>query len=78
MDWVLGLACYIILWWMAFFVMLPIGVRNLDEAGVEGRGHERGAPEKPDLKRKAVWAAGLAAILWILLVVTWYFVYYRR
>lgn len=64
-----AIAIYIILWWMALFVVLPIGVRNLDEAGEAVPGHEAGAPAAPDLKRKALWAAGLAAVFWVVTMV---------
>ncbi|MGE3142521.1 MAG: DUF1467 family protein [Hyphomonadaceae bacterium] len=63
----LGVAFYLITWWMAFFLLLPIGVRNLDEAGVESaRGADRGAPAQPRLVRKALWAAAIAAVVWII------------
>jgi predicted secreted protein len=63
---VLGAAIYIILWWLAFFLMLPIGVRNHDEAGVETpAGVERAAPARPKLWWKALWAALLAGVLWL-------------
>lgn len=69
---VLGFAFYILLWWMAFFTVLPLGVRNLDEAGVESvPGVERGAPAAPSLMRKALIAAAIAAIVWIVLFVLW-------
>jgi predicted secreted protein len=78
-DPVLSVAVYIILWWMAFFMMLPIGVRNLDEAGDPGgKGQERGAPSAPNLRQKAVWAAGLAAIAWLAIAITLYVVYYSK
>lgn len=61
----LGVAIYIILWWLAFFCMLPIGVKNLDEAGdAGGIGQERAAPVRPNLGQKAIWAAILAAVVW--------------
>ena len=62
----LGVAIYIILWWLSFFAMLPIGAQSLHEAGEEGApGIERGAPRAPRLLMKALWAAGVAAILWL-------------
>ncbi len=64
MDPVITGAVFIIAWWLSFFMMLPVGVKNLDEAGEAGGfGQERGAPVRPDLKKKAIWAAGLAAVL---------------
>jgi predicted secreted protein len=57
-------AIYIVLWWIALFLVLPIGVRNLAEAGETALGHETGAPARPMLARKAIWASGLAGVLW--------------
>jgi predicted secreted protein len=64
-DPILSVAIYIIWWWMALFMVLPIGVRNLGEAGIEAKGSDPGAPEKPMLGKKALWAAGLALIFWV-------------
>lgn len=62
----LGVAIYVILWWLSFFAMLPIGAQSLHEAGEEGApGIERGAPRTPRLAMKALWAAGVAAVLWL-------------
>jgi predicted secreted protein len=64
------LAVYFIVWWLCFFVMLPIGVRTQEEAG-EGRflGTEPSAPARPMLGRKALAATLIAAvimgILWV-------------
>ncbi len=62
----LGIAIYVILWWLSFFVMLPLGARSPhegDEATVPGV--ERGAPKVANLFQKALWAAGIAAVLWL-------------
>lgn len=62
----LSAAIYVILWWLAFFVMLPIGAQSLHEAGEDApAGVERGAPRAHRLGVKALWAALLAAVLWI-------------
>lgn len=75
----IGAALYFILWWVCFFITLPIGVRNLDEAGVtEGKGLERGAPETPNLLKKALWAAGGAVVLWLVLYFVLQATFYSR
>ncbi len=69
MNWTL-LAIYFIVWWLVFFVTLPIGVRSQEEAG-EGRylGTDPGAPTRPMLGRKAlastIIAAAITGLLWI-------------
>ncbi|MBL8550651.1 MAG: DUF1467 family protein [Hyphomonadaceae bacterium] len=66
MTFIMGVAIYIILWWIAFFMTLPIGARSLHESGEETPpGVERAAPARPRLWLKALWAAGLAAVLWL-------------
>jgi predicted secreted protein len=66
MNPVMGVAIYFILWWLAFFLMLPIGAQSAHEAGEEVvPGAERGAPRAPNLRAKALWAAGIAAVLWL-------------
>jgi predicted secreted protein len=63
---VLGLAIYLVLWWLAFFTVLPIGARSHHEADEESvPGAERGAPRVHNLRLKALWAAGIAAIVWL-------------
>jgi predicted secreted protein len=62
----LSAAIYIILWWLSFFIMLPMGAQSFHEAGDDvPAGSESGAPRAPGLGRKALFAAGIAAVLWL-------------
>lgn len=62
----LGAAIFIIVWWLAFFTMLPLGAQSLHEAGEEGApGVERGAPKSHRLRLKVALATGIAAIVWL-------------
>jgi predicted secreted protein len=54
-------------WWLAFFAMLPFGVRSQIEDGSVVPGTEPSAPTAPNLRRKAVWALVIALIAWALL-----------
>ncbi len=54
---------FVMLWWLCFFMVLPIGVRSQWEGGEENPGTEAGAPQKPMLAKKALWATGGAAVL---------------
>jgi predicted secreted protein len=66
MNLFLGIAIYVICWWLAFFVMLPMGAQSHYEAGEETvPGAERGAPKFHNIRQKALWAAGIAAIVWL-------------
>lgn len=66
MNPLLGIAIFVIVWWLAFFTMLPIGAQShheADEATVPGA--ERGAPKVHNLRQKALYAAGIAAVVWL-------------
>ena len=62
MSWATGVMVYLVIWWTILFAVLPLGVRRLENPG---KGEERGAPERPDLLRKAVITSIVAAVLWI-------------
>lgn len=62
MGWATGVMVYLVIWWIALFMVLPLGVRRVENPG---RGQETGAPERPDLLRKAIITTVLAAVLWI-------------
>jgi predicted secreted protein len=53
---------YLVIWWTVLFAVLPLGVRRVENPG---RGEERGAPERPELLRKAVITSVVAAVLWV-------------
>ena len=58
------LVVFIIWWWIAFLALLPMGVKSRWEAGDDGvKGADPGAPEDPQLKKKALRATIIAAIL---------------
>lgn len=62
----LAIAIYVILWWLCFFAVLPMGARSPHEVGeATVPGAERGAPKVANLVPKALWAAGIAAVLWL-------------
>ena len=53
----------VIAWWLAFQALLPVGVKSPAEAGEKLTG-DPGAPVKPDLLRKGLWAGVIAVIIW--------------
>jgi predicted secreted protein len=66
MSLVVGVAIYLILWWLSFFAMLPLGAQSLHEADEQSvPGVERGAPRVHGLGLKALLAAAVAAVLWL-------------
>jgi predicted secreted protein len=62
MSWATGIMVYLVIWWTILFAVLPLGVRRVENPG---KGEERGAPERPQLLRKAIITSIVAAVLWI-------------
>ena len=62
MSWATGIMVYLVIWWTILFAVLPLGVRRVENPG---KGEERGAPERPQLARKAIITSIVAAVLWI-------------
>jgi len=54
---------FVMVWWVCFFAVLPIGVRGQFEDGEPTPGTEEGAPSQPMLLKKVVWATIGAVIL---------------
>ena len=70
MGWATGLMVYLVIWWTVLFAILPLGVKRVENPG---RGEDRGAPERPDLKRKAIITSLVAAALWLAFFVLQYY-----
>jgi len=62
MGWATGLMVYLVIWWTVLFTVLPLGVQRVKDPG---RGQDHGAPEAPQLLRKAIITSLVAAVLWI-------------
>jgi predicted secreted protein len=62
MSWATGVMVYLVIWWTILFAVLPLGVRRVENPG---KGEERGAPERPQLARKAIITSIVAAFLWL-------------
>ena len=70
MEPVSGIVVYIMIWWVLFFVALPIGAHSAHEMGEDTQvGNTSGAPLKHNLKKKVAIVSGLSVVLW--LVVFW-------
>ncbi len=59
----IAIGVYFICWWLAFFVMLPIGVHTHADAGSAEEGMAESAPVTPHLLRKAIAATIVSAIV---------------
>lgn len=56
-----GIMVYVVVWWLAWFAILPIGIRVPDHVPT---GQATSAPENPRLLLKAGLATVIAALLW--------------
>jgi predicted secreted protein len=58
------IAIYFVLWWIVLFAVLPFGVRNAAESGVDVlEGHDAGAPVAPLLMKKVIATTVVSAII---------------
>lgn len=65
MTWFSGGLVYALLWWLVFFMALPVGARSYHEAGeAAAAGSAESAPMRPRLKAKAAATTVIAALLW--------------
>ncbi len=62
MSWATGLMVYLVIWWTVLFTVLPLGVRRVEKPVT---GQDAGAPERPQLLRKAIITSAVSSVLWI-------------
>ena len=67
MDIVTAIASYFIIWWLALFMVLPIGAKSQVESGEVIKGSAKSAPINPQIVKKLIWASILAFFFWSLL-----------
>ena len=70
MSWITGLLVFFVIWWTVIFAVLPLGVRRIEDPTP---GVDRGAPEKPQILRKAIICTAISAVLWCVWYVVWVF-----
>lgn len=63
MNIVSAITLFTIIWWMVFFCVLPIGMRQPEQRVL---GEMPGAPAAPNLKRKALWTTASSIVLWLI------------
>lgn len=66
---------YLLIWWVIFFTILPMGVERHEE---EGKGYDSGAPKAAHIRRKLLLntlvSGVILAVIWVLVetgVIRW-------
>ena len=59
-----ALVLYAVIWWMTFFIALPIRVKTQGDLNAIEPGTHAGAPQVHHLKRKAWITTWVALVLW--------------
>lgn len=57
MDWFTGIIVFILIWWIAIFMVLPFGLQRDPD----------GTPRDPRLKHKMIATTILSVLLWLML-----------
>ena len=57
---------YLPLWWLTFFMILPIGVERNAE---DGKGYDAGAPAKADIGKKILWNTVFSGVIMAIIVI---------
>ena len=61
-----GLAIiYIIIWWIVFFVILPIDVNRAKTVKIDGE--DPGSPENPKMFKKFLYCTGISTVIFSLI-----------
>ena len=58
-----AIAVYVIMWWLIFFMILPIGSRAVLDSGDVVKGQDAGAPKKPRVLFKMGVATLISAVV---------------
>jgi predicted secreted protein len=61
-----GLAIiYIIIWWMVFFIILPIDVNRHKSVKIDGE--DAGSPENPKMLKKFIYCTGITTVIFMII-----------
>lgn len=63
-----AIVLFAIIWFMTFFVALPIRLRTQGDEGDVAPGTHAGAPAVHNLKKKAIITTAVALVIWAIVV----------
>ena len=68
-----AIVLFVVIWFLALFVALPINVRTQGEDGRIVPGTPASAPSDPMLRRKFAWVTAVALVIWagVCAVILW-------
>ena len=75
MGWALGIAIYVIIWWLTLFAVLPFSVRSQTESGDVTKGTDPGAPATHLMGRKLVITTLISGVIWLPLNFAYTYIY---
>lgn len=64
-----AIVLFAVIWFMVFFIVLPLRMKTQGEVGEVVPGTHASAPADPQLKKKAIITTAVAVVLWCL--ITW-------
>ncbi len=59
-----GLVLFVVIWFVIFFIVLPLRLQTQGDAGDVVPGTHAGAPQEHHLKKKALITTGVALVVW--------------
>ncbi|MGX0976107.1 putative secreted protein [Roseovarius sp. MBR-51] len=62
-----AIVLFAVIWFMTFFVVLPLRIQTQGDVGKIVPGTHAGSPEHHHLKKKAWITTGIAVVLWIII-----------
>jgi predicted secreted protein len=62
-----AIVLFAVIWFMTFFVVLPLRIQTQGDVGQIVPGTHAGSPEHHHLKKKAWITTGIATLLWIII-----------
>jgi predicted secreted protein len=63
---VTGLAIiYIMIWWIVFFIILPIDVNRQKSIKIDGE--DTGSPENPKMVKKFIYCTGITTVIFMII-----------
>ena len=73
-----AIAIFIMIWWVIFFMILPLWSRSHAETGIEvTKGGDPGAPVVTHLKKKLIYNTIIAFVVWVILMLALIFHWFK-